>query len=177
MQPIPDPKFCVQCGKALEARVPRGDHRPRKVCPACGFIHYVQPKIAAGAVVEHDGRLILIKRNVEPRIGFWSFPCGFVEADETLEEGARRETLEEVGLDVELAGHLGTYSYPQSWHGGTVVVVVYRARSVGGAPKAGDDAEEVRLVAPSEIPWNDLAFDSSHAALRDWLRVAGGGVL
>jgi len=169
--PIPDPKFCLRCGAALTPRIPAGDHRERKVCPACDFVHYLQPKVAAGTVVEFEGKLVLIQRSVDPRKGFWSFPCGFVEIDETAEEAARRETLEEVGLETELTGHLGTYSYLQSWHGGSIVVVVYRARAVGGRPRAGDDAGDLRLVTPAEIPWEDLAFPSSHTALKDWLAV------
>lgn len=169
VQPIPEPKFCVKCGTALTDRVPKGDHRTRKVCPACEFVHYVSPKIAAGTIVEMDNRIVLIQRDVDPRKGFWSFPCGFVEADETLEAGAIRETKEEAGVDVELLGHLGTYSYAQSWHGGTVVVVAYHARVIGGTPKAGDDAIDLKLVRRDQIPWDDLAFLSTHAAIKAWL--------
>jgi len=170
VQPISEPKFCVECGAALLSKVPAGDHRERKVCPACHHVHYLQPKVAAGTVVEYEGQLVLIRRNVDPRKGFWSFPCGFVEADETVEDAARRETREESGLEVELIDHLGTYSYLQSWHGGSIVVVAYRARAVRGTPTPGDDASEVRLVGPSTVPWDDLAFTSSHAALREWIR-------
>ena len=172
MQPIFEPKFCVQCGAALQSKVPEGDHRERRVCPACHHIHYLQPKVAAGTVVEYEGQLVLIQRNVDPRKGFWSFPCGFVEADETVEAAAQRETLEEAGLEVELIDHLGTYSYLQSWHGGSIVVVAFHARVVRGVPTPGDDASAIRLVTASAIPWDDLAFTSSHAALREWLKRA-----
>ncbi|MBI4565696.1 MAG: NUDIX hydrolase [Planctomycetes bacterium] len=170
VQKIPEPKFCILCGAALHEGTPPNDHRPRHICSACGFIHYRQPKIAAGVVVEHDGGVVLIRRSVEPRRGFWSFPCGFMEIDETLEEAAVRETREECGLRVELQGHLATYSYVQSWHGGSIVVAVYRGRSAGGMLQAGDDAMEARVVRPDEIPWPDLAFKSTHAALTDWLQ-------
>lgn len=170
MQKIPDPLYCVRCGRALEERRLPDDSRPRKVCPACGFVHYVQPKIAAGVLVEHEGGLVLVRRGVEPRKGFWSFPCGFMEVDETVEEAARRETLEESGLEVEITGHLGTYSYVQTWHGGGVVVVAYMGRAVGGEARPGDDATELRIVRPPDIPWGDLAFESSHAAFRDWMK-------
>ncbi|MBI2933240.1 MAG: NUDIX hydrolase [Planctomycetes bacterium] len=169
VQPIPDPKFCCLCGALLEQRVPTGDHRPRAICPHCGFVHYRQPKIAAGTVVETDGCLVLIRRAVEPRKGYWSFPCGFQEIDETVDQAAVRETEEETGLRVDVLGHLGTYSYVQTWYGGAVVVVAYRARIVGGELQPGDDAMEAKLVRPDEIPWNDLAFKSTTSAFRDWI--------
>ncbi len=155
----------------MAQRVPDGDHRERAVCTKCDFIHYQQPKIAAGTIVDLDGGIVLIKRAVDPRKDFWSFPCGFQEIDETVEQAATRETEEECGLRVELDGHIGTYSYVQSWHGGAVVVVAYRARVTGGELRAGDDAADVRIVRPDAIPWDDLAFKSSHAALKDWLRL------
>ena len=96
-----------------------------------------------------------------------------MEIDETTEQAALRETREETGLDVELEGHLGTYSYPDNFHGGSIVVVVYRARVLGGTLHADDDVCDARMVAPAEIPWEQLAFTSSHAALRDWLRAKG----
>jgi ADP-ribose pyrophosphatase YjhB (NUDIX family) len=173
VQKIPDPKFCMLCGATLEDRTPEADHRVRRVCPVCGFVHYRQPKIAAGVVVEQDGGVVLVRRSVDPRRGFWSFPCGFMEIDETLEETALRETREECGLEVALDGLLGTYSYVQSWHGGSVVVVAFHGRPVGGQLRAGDDADEARVVAVPEIPWNDLAFKSSHSALKDWLARTG----
>jgi len=176
VQKIPDPKFCMLCGATLEDRTPEADNRIRQVCPVCGFVHYRQPKIAAGVVVEHDGGVVLVRRAVDPRRGFWSFPCGFMEIDETLEQAALRETREECGLEVALDGHLGTYSYVQSWHGGSVVVVAFHGKPVGGKLRAGDDAEEARIVAVPEIPWGDLAFKSSHSALKDWLKRRGATV-
>lgn len=153
----------------METKVPAHDNRPRAVCTKCGFIHYQQPKIAAGTIVEVDGGIVLIRRGVEPRVGYWSFPCGFQEIDETVEQTAVRETLEETGLRVEILNHLGTYSYVQSWHGGAVVVVAYRARALGGDLTATDDATEAKLVKPDEIPWAELAFKSTTSAIRDWL--------
>jgi ADP-ribose pyrophosphatase YjhB (NUDIX family) len=168
-QPIAQPKFCCLCGGAMENRVPPGDHRPRAICAQCGFVHYQQPKVAAGTVVEIDGGLLLIRRGVDPRKGYWSFPCGFQEIDETLEEAAVRETHEETGLRVELLGHLGTYSYVQSWHGGSVVVAAYRARRIDGDLRPSDDAVEARIVTPQQIPWDELAFKSTHSAFKDWI--------
>lgn len=173
MAAILEPKFCSQCGAPMAKRVPKGDHRERHACTRCDFVHYLDPKVACGSIPEADGRIVLIRRNIEPRVGFWSFPCGFMEINETVEEAARRETVEETGLEVELLGHLGTYSYSESWFGGSIVVVVFRSRILRGEPTGADDAEEARFFAPAEIPWDDLAFRSSHSALRDWLSWKG----
>jgi ADP-ribose pyrophosphatase YjhB (NUDIX family) len=150
--------------------VPPDDHRERHVCTKCRFVHYLDPKVACGTIAEQDGKFALIQRNIDPRKGFWSFPCGFMEIDETTEQAAVRETREETGLDVELSGLLGTYSYADSFYGGAIVVVVYRARVRGGSLRPDDDVCDARMIAPGEIPWDALAFQSSHAALRDWLR-------
>jgi ADP-ribose pyrophosphatase YjhB (NUDIX family) len=173
MAPILDPKFCSRCAAPMKRAVPPGDHRERHVCAGCGWVHYLDPKVACGTVPELDGRIALIRRGIEPRKGFWSFPCGFMEIDETVEQAAVRETREETGLDVRLAGHLGTYSYPDSYYGGAVVVVAFRAEVIGGTLKADDDCVEAVWVRPEEIPWEKLAFRSSVAALRDGLRARG----
>ncbi len=168
MQPVQPPNFCERCGAKLASKVPDGDSRERRVCPLCHHVHYLQPKVAAGTIAEIGGKIVLIKRNVEPRKGFWSFPCGFVEMDETLEEAARRETREEAGVDVEIVGHLGTYSYPSAY-GVHVVVVAYHAMVTGGTPVAGDDAIDLKLIERNTVPWDDLAFLSSHEAIKAWL--------
>jgi len=173
MAPILDPKFCSRCGAPMTLAVPRDDHRERHVCTKCGFVHYLDPKVACGTVAELDGRFALIQRNIEPRKGFWSFPCGFMEIDETAEQAALRETREETGLDVRLGPLLGTYSYTDTFYGGAIVVVVYSATVVGGTLKADDDCCDAKLITPAEIPWDRLAFKSSDAALRDWLRFKG----
>jgi len=173
MAPILEPKFCSKCGAPMRRGVPPDDHRERHICTKCAWVHYLDPKVACGTIAEIDGKFALIQRNIEPKKGFWSFPCGFMEIDETTEQAARRETLEETCLDVELTGHLGTYSYPDNWYGGSIVVVVYRARVLGGTLCASDDWCDARLVAPVEIPWEKLAFTSSHSAIRDWLQAKG----
>jgi ADP-ribose pyrophosphatase YjhB (NUDIX family) len=173
MAALLDPRFCALCGAPMRREVPPQDRRERPVCTSCGFVHYLDPKVACGTIAERDGRVILVQRNIDPRKGYWSFPCGFMEVDETAEQAALRETREETGLEVELGPHLGTYSYPDSFYGGSVVVVVYHARVVGGTLCPDDDACDARWVDPSEIPWERLAFRSSEAALRDWLRLKG----
>jgi ADP-ribose pyrophosphatase YjhB (NUDIX family) len=167
-------RFCPHCGGALRSRRPEGDRHSRLVCGACGFILYLGLKVAAGTVAERDDRIVLIRRGVPPGEGLWSFPCGYAETDETLERCAIRETREETGLAVRLRGLLGAYSYPPSrTSGGRVAVLAYEALVTGGRPRAGDDALEVRLARPAEIPWRELAFSSSRDALRDWLARRG----
>ncbi|MHC4605398.1 MAG: NUDIX hydrolase [Planctomycetota bacterium] len=170
---IPVPRYCSACSAELVTKVPPLDNRERYVCPKCGHIHYVQPKVAAGTIPERDGRIVLVKRAVEPRKGFWSFPCGFMEIDEDLPGTAKRETEEETGLPVELDGHLGTYSYADSIHGGSIVIAAYFARIADGELKPGDDVCEAKFVRPEEINWDELAFRSTRDALRDWLKARG----
>ncbi|HLY11876.1 MAG TPA: NUDIX hydrolase [Planctomycetota bacterium] len=175
MAPILDPKFCSRCGAPMSKAVPAGDSRPRHVCATCSFVHYLDPKVACGTIAEIDGRFALIERGIDPRKGFWSFPCGFMEIDETTEQAALRETKEETGLDVRLDGHLGTYSYPDNFYGGAIVVVVYRATILGGTLKADDDCSDAKMVTPGDVPWDQLAFKSSISAIQDWLKHKGLG--
>jgi len=164
-----EPKFCPQCGTRLIAKVPEGDHRERTVCPGCAYIYYVGPKVAAGTVPVRDGRTYLVRRGVEPGRGLWSFPCGYMELDETLSGAAARETREETGLDVRILSMLGIYTYPAPDQHIRVVVAAYLAEVVAGVPAASDDVVEVQAFRPEEIPWTGLAFHSSHAALRQWI--------
>lgn len=176
---MPDSRWCPQCAGRLERRIPEQDDRPRHVCTRCGHVHYVNPKIAAGTVpIAADGRVALIRRGVEPGLGRWSWPCGYVETDETVERCAVRETREECGLDVELGPLLGLYSYAategEGAHARTgIVIVCYAAAVRDRVLVAGDDALEARWFAPDALPWEDLAFDSSARGLRDALRARG----
>jgi ADP-ribose pyrophosphatase YjhB (NUDIX family) len=144
------------------------------MCPACGYVCYVNPKIATGTVPVRDGRVALIRRGIEPALGLWSFPCGYVEHDETLEEAAVRETREESGLRVVLGPMLGAYSYPGRVGDGMsnpsgIVVVAWSVGEVAGDLVAGDDAQDAAWFTPDAIPWDTLAFDSSRRGLRDAL--------
>jgi ADP-ribose pyrophosphatase YjhB (NUDIX family)/ribosomal protein S18 acetylase RimI-like enzyme len=159
---ISDPSFCPQCGSALEMRF--SGERERPVCPACGFIFYLNPLVAVGTLVEHEGRVALVRRGVEPGRGRWGLPAGYVEADESAEEAAMRETLEESHLVVELDGLLDAFSYGIGHDRG--VLLVYAGHLVSGEIEAGDDAVEAGWFGPDELP--EIAFRTHRAILRQW---------
>ena len=168
--PLPEPRFCHQCGAAVTLRFVPEEQRDRLVCDACGFTHYLNPRVVAAAIPERDGadggpRLLLMRRALEPRRGYWTPPGGYVELGESTEEAALREGLEEVGLTLKLAGLLGVYSRPAVG----VVVVVYRAQAVEAEPTLGAEALEAHWFAADAIPWDDLAFETTVRALRDWV--------
>lgn len=151
--------FCPVCGGALDMeRGPGG----RPECPSCGFVQYSNPKVATGVVAERDGRILLVRRNHEPMMGRWSFPSGFVDAGEVVEEAAVREAFEEAGVEVRIDGLLGVYST----RGNAVVFVAYAATVTGGEPEAGDEAYEVGLFTPDQLP--PLAFPHDRAILQAW---------
>ncbi|HEX2923962.1 MAG TPA: NUDIX hydrolase [Chloroflexota bacterium] len=161
--------YCMQCGSNLEAKVPPGDDRNRLVCPSCGFISYVNPKLVVGALPVVNGRVLLLRRGIEPALGSWSYPGGFLEMGETLEEGARRESQEELGIEIDGLRFLGVYSRPSAG----VVTVIYVANRVSGQPAVTAEAIESAYFRPNEIPWKELAFPTTEQALRDWVSSAG----
>jgi ADP-ribose pyrophosphatase YjhB (NUDIX family) len=156
----------MQCGQRLTTAVPEGDTRRRLVCMDCGFVHYINPRPVAGTIPVRgaDGHILLVRRAIEPRAGSWVFPGGFMDVGETAEEAAARETREEACLEVINLRLVGVYTR----NGPGVVVIVYEAEAVSEAA-AGDETTEVRWFHPDEIPWEDLAFDSTESALRDWV--------
>jgi len=162
--PVAEPvaaTFCVHCAEPLEpGRGPRG----RPACPGCGHVQWADPKVAAGVVVEREGRILLIRRNHEPMYGRWSFPSGYVDAGEIVEQAAAREVLEETGVAVEIERLLGVYSS----RGNAVVFVAYSGVATGGEPRAGEEAIEVGLFHPDELP--ELAFPHDPAILEAWRR-------
>jgi len=158
-------RFCPLCGSDL-VRVPLPpDQKEEAVCSTCGFVFYLNPKVVAGTIPAEDGRILLVRRNINPSKGKWTFPGGFVDWGETVVGAALRETLEETGLRVDLDGLVGVYSYPDA----PVVIVVYRARVAGGALQLNHEIQEFAWLSPGEIPWDDLAFPSTRHALRDFL--------
>ena len=159
-------RFCPRCAGTLAPRFLKEKEPPRLVCEACGFVFYLDPKVAACTIFMVDGGIVLLKRSIEPRRGTWVFPGGFVDRGEAVEAAAIRETLEESTLRVTLTGILDVYSFP----GSEIVIVVYAAEVVGGTLTAGDECSEARAFPPEEIPWGELAFESTRAALRDYVR-------
>ncbi|MDE3000772.1 MAG: NUDIX hydrolase [Gemmatimonadota bacterium] len=156
-------RFCERCSAALVPRPVEGHSRP--VCPACGFVVYLDPKVAAGVIVTLGDEVVLLKRGIEPGIGKWVFPGGYVDRGEPVEAAAAREAMEEVGLEVEIEDLLGVYSYPNV----TAVLVVYTGVVVGGQLKGNFETLEVRTYPPGRIPWSELAFRSTVEALRAWM--------
>lgn len=156
---------CPSCGGLLHARVVKPPEPARLVCVDCEFIYFQNPKVASAVIVHDQGRVVLLRRSIEPGFGKWVFPGGFVDLNEVVEEAARREAREEACVDVAIERLLNVYSYADR----PVVLIVYVGRIVGGAPAAGDECSEMRMFAPEEIPWDDLAFLSTRDALRDYL--------
>lgn len=153
-------KYCPQCGTTMEKRTVFD--RIRAVCPACGFIHFTDPKVAAGVILERDGKILLVRRTNEPMRGLWTFPAGFVDAFEDPLKAAQRECLEETGLEVDimgLAAVIGGREHPN----GADIVIVYHAQVTGGALHPGDDADQAEFFARDELP--PLAFKATRVAL------------
>lgn len=165
------PRYCQSCGHALVERFVSSEGRTRWQCETCGFIHYMNPRVVAGIIIENAGRVLLQQRAIEPRAGLWTFPGGFLELGETPEQGARRETLEEVGLDVTPAALQGVYARPEVG----IVLVVYQGTSASDDARVADaESLDVRWFAIDDIPWSALAFDTTEAALRDWVERRSG---
>lgn len=150
-----EPKYCLQCGAPLITGLVAGRERPH--CPACGFILFRNPSPVGMAVVERDGRLLLIRRANPPLQGYWAPPAGYVEVDESVETATLRETREETAMEIVIDGLQGVYSQA---HTG-VVIIAYDGRVGEGEPRAGEDAAEVRFFAPEEIPIQPPPLDGT----------------
>jgi ADP-ribose pyrophosphatase YjhB (NUDIX family) len=156
-------RFCPLCGGGLVRQRVAQDQGEQAVCAGCGFVFYLNPKVVGATLPEQDGQVLLTRRTISPGHGLWTFPGGFVDFDETVTAAAVRETREETGLDVVLDGLLDVYSYPAA-----PIIVVYRARVVGGTLTPCAENDLLEWVAPEAIPWGSLAFESTVAALRRW---------
>ena len=164
-------RFCPTCAGALESRLLKPGDPERLVCTKCGQVIYLDPKVAVGTIVRtDDGRLVLVRRAIQPGYGLWVFPGGYVDRGEEVTGAAIREAREEAGLDVALDGLVGIYSYAHR----SLIVIVYAARVLGGELCTDEECLEARLFEPAEIPWAELAFDSTTQALRDYLANAPG---
>jgi ADP-ribose pyrophosphatase YjhB (NUDIX family) len=159
-------RFCPSCGGALERRSLKATDPDRLVCQACGFVFYLDPKVAVGTIITaDDSRLVLVRRAIDPGYGLWVFPGGFVDRGEELTKAAIREAREESGLEVRLDRLVNIYSYPDT----AVIIVVYAATAMRGELCGDDECLEARLFRADEIPWDELAFKSTRDALRDYL--------
>jgi ADP-ribose pyrophosphatase YjhB (NUDIX family) len=163
--------FCSNCGNRVTSRIPPGDHLPRFVCDSCGTIHYQNPRVVVGCVPEYEGRILLCKRAIEPRRGYWTVPAGFLENSESLEQGAARESYEEALADVEIGSLLSLVSIM----GANQIHVFFRAKLRTPSFGPGPESLEVKLVTAEEIPWKDIAFLSTTFTLEKYLadRAAG----
>jgi ADP-ribose pyrophosphatase YjhB (NUDIX family)/predicted RNA-binding Zn-ribbon protein involved in translation (DUF1610 family) len=155
-----DVNYCERCGHALEEKEFEGSLKP--TCPECGFVVFLDPKVAAVVLVSMGDKLVLIKRGTVPHIGEWSFPGGYVDRGEPVEAAARREVKEETGLDVDLTGLIGLYSA----EGDPVIIAVYSGRAVGGTLTSGFDTQDAALFELADLP--NLAFRRDERILEDW---------
>ena len=147
----------------VNERVPDGDNRPRLVCDDCGFINYVNPKIVVGAVCSWQDRVLLCRRAIEPRVGYWTIPAGYLEVNETPTDGALREAYEEAHAELAIDSLLAVYSVPRI----SQVQLIYRGTLISPDVRPGIESQDVDLFDWKNIPWNELAFPSVHWALND----------
>ncbi len=155
-------KFCSNCGAPVELRTPAGDNRERFCCAACETIHYQNPRMVLGTIPVQGDRILLCRRAIEPRYGYWTLPAGFMENEETVAEGASRETVEEAGIDFELEEVFSILSVP---HVGQVHLF-YRARMLSDRMDFGPETLETGLFAEADIPWSQIAFRTVEKTLR-----------
>ena len=155
-------KFCSDCGSTVQLRVPSDDNRLRAVCDACGVIHYRNPKMVVGTIPVWGDQVLLCRRAIEPRRGFWTLPAGFLELGETTGEGAQRETLEEAGARIELGTAFSMIDIPHVEQ----IHLFYRARLLDLDFAPGTESLEVALFAEADVPWAELAFRTVSQTLR-----------
>lgn len=158
-------RFCPRCANQLADRWIETEEKTRRVCAKCGFIFYLNPKVAAGAIPRQSGKIWLIRRNIEPALGSWTFPGGYVDLGECVPDAAVRETYEETRLEVRLDRLLNVYSYADAG----IVMVAYCATVTGGKPAVTPESTAIQAFALEEIPWADLAFPSTRAALQEYV--------
>jgi ADP-ribose pyrophosphatase YjhB (NUDIX family) len=142
--------------------IPEGDNRERMICAECGYILYDNPKIVVGSVARHGERILLVRRSIDPRRGFWTLPAGFLELNEATNSGAEREAWEEARARIEIEGLLAIYDIPRI----SQVQLIYRARLLDDKVEPGPESLEVGLFLWDEIPWNEIAFPSVRWALQ-----------
>ncbi len=157
-------KFCSQCGAPVTLRVPEGDTLKRHVCDKCQTIHYQNPRMVVGCVVEWNGTILLCRRGIEPRRGLWTVPAGYLEIGETLEQGAARETLEEANARVEIGPLYAVYNLPHI----SQVYLLFRAQLLDEQVGPGAETLEVAFGDEETIPWDQLAFATVRNTLQHY---------
>jgi ADP-ribose pyrophosphatase YjhB (NUDIX family) len=163
--------FCSNCGAPVESKIPAGDHLPRFVCTGCHMVHYKNPLLVLGCVPEWENKILLCKRAIEPRLGFWTVPAGFMENGETMEAAAARECYEEALAKVEIRSLLAVVNVTRA----NQVHVMFRAQMLKPEFGPGTESLEVGLYDESEIPWSDLAFESGVYTLRKYFEDRAAG--
>ena len=161
-----DVKYCSQCGAAVALRIPPGDNVPRYVCDDCGHVHYQNPKIVAGCIVEWGGKVLLCRRAIEPRRGLWTLPAGFMENGETTQQAAARETMEEACAQAINLSLYGVFNLPHI----SQVYIMFRGSLRDGQFSAGLESLEAALFVEEDIPWAELAFPVVRETLRLFCR-------
>jgi len=154
-------KFCSQCAATVSLRIPPGDNLPRYVCDTCQTVHYQNPKIVAGCIPEWEGKILLCRRAIEPRYGFWTLPAGFMENGESTMQAAAREAMEEAHAAVDNLTLYAMYSLTHI----SQVYLMFRCRLIDGYTRPGHESLEVQLFEESDIPWQELAFPVVHEVL------------
>ncbi len=165
-------KFCSSCGACVELGVPPGDNRQRFVCVSCGEIHYQNPKVVTGCIPEWTNKLLLCRRAIEPRHGLWTLPAGFMENQESAQQGAARETLEEANARVSIAQLYTTFNLPHI----SQVYLLFRGSLDDQDFSPGPESLEVALFSEKEIPWDALAFPVIRETLRYYFQDRKKGV-
>lgn len=170
---MPAPRYCSQCGGAdLRHGCPPGDTHSRLLCATCGFVHYVNPKIIAGCIVEHEGRYLLSQRAIAPRPGTWTLPAGFMEAGETTEQAALREVWEETGVQARIVAPYSIFSVPRI----SEVYIVFRAALVSMEDTWGSESLDRRLFLPEDIPWDNIYYPAIRQILERYIEERAAGV-
>lgn len=149
-------KYCSQCGEPVSFSIPRGDDRERYHCAHCGTVHYQNPRIVAGTIPLWEDQVLLCRRAIEPRTGLWTLPAGFMELGETTSEAAMRETLEEANAEVEIGQLYSMFSIPYI----SQVHIFFHAKIIEGKHFPGEESLETKLFSESEMPWEELAFET-----------------
>ena len=161
-------QYCSKCGARVSSKIPKDDNRERWICDSCNTVHYQNPLVVVGCIPEQNGKILLCKRAIEPRLGYWTLPAGFMELGESTAEGAARETLEEACADVNISHLFASVDVVDAGQ-----VHLFFTASFDGSYAAGEESLEVALFNKDEIPWDDLAFESGRYALKKYLEDDG----